>query len=159
MDTTHHASQHVFTFIDYTSSRFAVDHCCVETLQVSFANKSQCFANKGCQRRSLLTMTTVFSSNSSASWANGVGVQLRLRCAHVLSGNGIAEGCNQSIKRIAARKQCTVMEAVYRYKKTSRDAVSLQVHLSMRSTANGYKSKESTACARRVKEKCSVHTG
>ena len=39
------------------------------------------------------------------------------------SGNGIAERCHRSVKRIAARKACTIVEAVYRYNATPKDAV------------------------------------
>ena len=40
-------------------------------------------------------------------------------------GNGIVGRCHQNIKRIAARKQCTVAEVVYRYNATPRDYVSV----------------------------------
>ena len=44
---------------------------------------------------------------------------------HVPSGNGMAERCNRSVKRIATRKQSTVMEAVYRYNAALKDDVSI----------------------------------
>lgn len=49
------------------------------------------------------------------------GIRLWLRCAHVPSGNGIAERIHRSIKRIAARKQCTITEATYWYNVTPKD--------------------------------------
>ena len=51
------------------------------------------------------------------------GIRLRHRCAYVPSGNGIAEWCHRSVKRIVARKTCTIAEAVYRYNTTPKDAV------------------------------------
>ena len=43
-------------------------------------------------------------------------LRVRFRCAqYVASGNGIAERCHRSVKRIATRKHCTIAEAVYWY--------------------------------------------
>ena len=39
------------------------------------------------------------------------------------SGNGIIERCHRSVKVIAARKNCTIAEAVYRYNVAPRDDV------------------------------------
>ena len=43
---------------------------------------------------------------------------------HVPSGNSIVERCHRSVKRIAARKQCPIMEAVHWYNATPKDNVS-----------------------------------
>ena len=59
------------------------------------------------------------SSNVIHEW----GIRLRHQCAYVPSGNGIAERCHRSVKRIAARKACTITEAVYRYNAIPKDAV------------------------------------
>ena len=47
---------------------------------------------------------------------------MRFRCAYVPAGNGIA--VSRTIKRIAARTQCSVMEAVYWYNVTPKDDAS-----------------------------------
>ena len=52
------------------------------------------------------------------------GVQLRLWCVYVPSGNSIAERSHCSIKRIAARKQCTIAEATYWYNVIPKDGMS-----------------------------------
>ena len=39
----------------------------------------------------------------------------------VASGNGVAERCHRSVKRIAARKHCTIAEAVYWYNVAPKD--------------------------------------
>ncbi|KRX55851.1 hypothetical protein T06_1419, partial [Trichinella sp. T6] len=50
------------------------------------------------------------------------GVRVRYRCAYAASGNGIAKRCHRSVKVIAARKNCTVEEAMYLYNVTPRDS-------------------------------------
>ena len=51
-------------------------------------------------------------------------LRVRFRCAqYVASGNGIAERCHRSVKRIATRKHCTIAEAVYWYNVAPKDDV------------------------------------
>ncbi|KFD46861.1 hypothetical protein M514_12266 [Trichuris suis] len=50
-----------------------------------------------------------------------LGLRIRFRCAYAPSGNDIAERCHRTVKVIAARKNCSVMEAVYVYNVTPRD--------------------------------------
>ena len=68
---------------------------------------------------------TAFCSRQFKCFLDEWGIQLRLRCAHVPTYNDIAERCHQNVKRITARKQCTVVEAVFRYNATPKDNVSL----------------------------------
>ena len=49
--------------------------------------------------------------------------RVRFRCAYVASGNGIAERSHRSVKQIAARKCCTIAEAVYWYNLAPKDDV------------------------------------
>ena len=56
---------------------------------------------------------SAFRSGAFKQFAEGWALQVRFRCAYVASGNGIAERCHRSVKRIAARKRCTIAEAVY----------------------------------------------
>ena len=53
----------------------------------------------------------------------GGGGPTTLQCLYAPSGNGIAERNHRSIKRIAARKQCTIAEATYWYNVTPKDSV------------------------------------
>ena len=48
-------------------------------------------------------------------------MSLRFRAAHAPSGNGIVERNHRSVKVIAARKQCSIAEAVHLYNITPRD--------------------------------------
>ena len=73
----------------------------------------------------LIDNDTAFCSKQFECFLDEWGIQLRLRCVHVPSGNGIVERCHRSIKRIAAKRQCTVAEAVYRYNTKPKDGVSI----------------------------------
>ena len=56
-----------------------------------------------------------FSSGAFTQYAERWALRVRFRCAYVASGNGIAERCHRSVKRIAARKHCTIAKAVHWY--------------------------------------------
>ena len=62
-----------------------------------------------------------FSGETFSRFAECWGVRMRFRCAYVLAGNGIVERSHCTIKRIAARTRCSVMEAVYWYNVTPKD--------------------------------------
>ena len=44
------------------------------------------------------------SSGAFTQYAERWALRVRFRCAYVAFGNGIAESCHRSVKRIAARK-------------------------------------------------------
>ena len=52
------------------------------------------------------------------------GVRIRFRCAYVPAGNWIVERSHRTIKRIATKTRCSVMEAVYWYNVTPKDDAS-----------------------------------
>ena len=67
---------------------------------------------------------TTFSGEAFSRFAERWGVRMRFRCAYVPAGNGIVERSHRTIKRIAARTRCSVMEAVYWYNVTPKDDAS-----------------------------------
>ena len=67
---------------------------------------------------------TAFRSSLLKAFLDEWRVQLRFRCAYVPSGNGIVERYHRTVKRIAARKRCTILEAVCWYNVTPKDDVS-----------------------------------
>ena len=69
--------------------------------------------------RKSVSVLTVSGQRFAERWA----MRVRFRCAYVASGNGIAERSHRSVKRIAARKCCTIMEAVYWYNMAPKDDV------------------------------------
>ena len=46
---------------------------------------------------------------------------MRYRSAYVSEGNGIAERCHRTVKRIAVRSRCSIAEAVFWYNATPKD--------------------------------------
>jgi len=64
---------------------------------------------------------TAFRSRAFAEFAKKWGAHVRFRCAHAPSGNGITERAHRTVKRIAARKQCSVQEAVYWHNMSPKD--------------------------------------
>ena len=56
-----------------------------------------------------------------AEFARQWNVQVCFCCAHIPSGNSIVERSHRTIKVIAARKDCSIAEAVYLYNLTPKD--------------------------------------
>ena len=81
------------------------------------------FYERGPPEEILTDNDTAFCSMEFRHFVDEWGIRLRHRCAFVPSGNGITEQCHRSVKRIAARKTCTIAEAVYRYNTMPKDAV------------------------------------
>ena len=67
---------------------------------------------------------TAFRSEEFQAFAHEWGILLQFRCVYAPAGNGIAERCHRTVKRITARMRCPIQEAVYWYNITPRDDVS-----------------------------------
>ena len=67
---------------------------------------------------------TAFNSKDFREFARNWDVHLRFRCAYSPSGNGIVERSHRTVKTVAARKNCSVLEAVYRHNVTPKDDIS-----------------------------------
>lgn len=67
---------------------------------------------------------TTFTCRQFKEFVSSWSVHLRFRCAYVPSGNGIVERNHRSVKTIATRKNCSVLEAVYWYNVTPKDNLS-----------------------------------
>ena len=83
------------------------------------------FYKQGLPEEILTENNTALPSKQFEYFLDEWGIQLRLQCVHVPSGNGIVERCHGSVKRIAARKQCIVADIVYRYNTTPKDDISI----------------------------------
>ena len=79
------------------------------------------FSKRGPPAELLTDNGAAFSGEGFGRFAETWGIQLRFRCAYVPSGNGIVERCHRTIKRIATRTRCSVMEALYWYNVTPKD--------------------------------------
>ena len=125
MDITHHEGQHYLTLIDCGPTRFAIWRALRRQDSASVTRELEAvFFERGAPVEILTDNDTAFCSRAFEEFRQEWGFRLRLRCAYVPSGNGIAERSHRTIKRIAARKNCTIMEAVYRYNVTPKDNVS-----------------------------------
>ena len=82
------------------------------------------FCERGAPVELLTDNATTFSGEAFSKFAERWGVRMRFRCAYVPAGNGIVERSHRTIKRIAARTRCSVMEAVYWYNVTPKDDAS-----------------------------------
>ena len=126
MDITHYGSQHFLMLIDSGPSRFAVWRPLLRQDSTSIIRQLESvFYERGPPEEILTDNNTAFHSKQFEYFLDEWGIQLRLRCAHVPRGNGIVERCHRSIQKIAARMQCTVPEAVYRYNTTLKENVSI----------------------------------
>ena len=122
MDITHYDGAHFLTLIDHGPSRFAVwrplrrqdSTCVVEQLE-------SIFLERGAPDEILTDNDTAFKSRVFEEFAEKWGIRMRFRCAHVPSGNGITERAHRTIKRIAVRKKCSVLEAVFLYNLSPKD--------------------------------------
>ena len=124
MDVTHYGSQHFLTLIDCGPTRFAIWRLLVRQDSSSvICELESIFYERGPPEEILTDNDTAFCSMEFRRFVDEWGIRLRHRCAYVPSGNSIAERCHRSVKRIAAKKACTIAEAVYRYNATPKDAV------------------------------------
>ena len=101
------------------------------------------FYERGLPTEILTDNDTAFRSSQLKTFLDEWRVRLRFHCAYVPSGNGIIERCHRTVKRIAARKQYTILEAVYWYNVTPKDEVSSVQHQPIWSIGNTYGWKES----------------
>ncbi|KFD56865.1 hypothetical protein M514_02122 [Trichuris suis] len=79
------------------------------------------FCERGAPEELLTDNGTAFHSNAFAQLAAKLDVRIRCRCADVPSENGVVESCHHSLKAIAARNGCSVVQIVYLYNITPRD--------------------------------------
>uniref|UniRef100_A0A5S6QMD7 Integrase catalytic domain-containing protein n=1 Tax=Trichuris muris TaxID=70415 RepID=A0A5S6QMD7_TRIMR len=126
LDVTHCKRKLYVSLIDYGPSRFAVwrplrFHASADIIEQLDA----VFFERGAPEEFLADNDTAFRSQAFAEFVKRWGVWLRFRCAYAPSGNGIVERCHRTVKVIAARKNCSVNEAVYRYNLMPRDDCSV----------------------------------
>lgn len=116
MDITHYKGRSYLTLIDCGPSRFAIwRHLRLQTSACVIEQLEAVFCERGAPEELLTDNDTAFRSRMFVHFAERWGVRLRFRCAYVPSGNGMVERSHRTIKVIAARKECTIPEAVYLY--------------------------------------------
>ena len=125
MDVTHLEGRHYLTLIDCGPSRFAIwkPLLCQDSTNI-VQQLETVFYERGAPVEVLTDNATTFSGETFSKFPEHWGIQIRFRCAYVPAGNGIVERSHCTIKRIATRTWCSVMEAVYWYNVTPKDDVS-----------------------------------
>ena len=124
MDVTHVNGRHYLTLIDCGPARFAVWRQLRRQDTASIIEQLEMvFLDRGAPPEILTDNDTAFRSEAFMRFAEKWAMRVRFRSAYVASGNGIAERCHRSVKRIAARMGCPIAEAVYWYNVTPKDDV------------------------------------
>ena len=122
MDITHCNRAHFLMVIDCGPAWFAIWRHLPRQDATSVINQLKVlFYERGPLTEILTNNDTAFRSSLLKTFLDEWRVRLRFRCAYVPSGNGIIEQCHRTVKRIAARKQCTIPEVVYWYNITPKD--------------------------------------
>ena len=102
------------TLIDCGPSRFAIWRPLLCQDAASIVRQLETvFCEREAPVELLTDNATTFSGETFFRFAERWGVRMRFRCAYVPAGNGIVERSHRTIKRIAPRTRCLVMEAVY----------------------------------------------
>ena len=127
IDITHYRGQAYLTVIDCGPSRFAIWRLLRrQTSAAVVVQLEEIFRNRGAPEELLMDKDPAFRSRTFSSFLVKWGVRARFRCAYVPSGNGISERSHRTIKVIAARKGCSIAEAVDLYNGTPRDGRSAE---------------------------------
>ena len=122
IDITHVGTRRFLTMIDCGPSRFAVwREIQSQTSEAVIDKLRQVFYDRGAPEEILTDNDTAFKSRRFMEFAADWAIHVRYRAAHVPSGNGTIERCHRTVKTIAARKGCSVMEAVYLHNVTPKD--------------------------------------
>ena len=125
MNVTHHNGENFLTIINCGPSRFAIwwplhrqdAHTDIWQLENVFLERSLLM-------EILTNNNTAFISKDFREFVRNWDVHLRFRCAYSPSGNGIVEWSHRTVMSIAARKNCSILEAVYWRNVTLKDDVS-----------------------------------
>ena len=124
MDVTHHQGRHDLSLIDCRPTQFSIwRHLRWQDAASVISHLESLFCKRRVLAEILVDNNTAFRSKVFRNFPSEWGVQLHFCCVHVSSDNGIVEQCHWNVKRTAARKQCSIMEAVYWYNVTPKDNV------------------------------------
>lgn len=122
IDITHYGGTSYLTLVDCGPSRFAIWRSLRNQTSANVIQQLEAiFFEQGAPEELLTDNDTAFRSRKFSEFAQHCGMHVRFRCAHVPSGNGIAERCHRTVKVIASRKRCSVAEAVYLYNVMPKD--------------------------------------
>ena len=123
IDITHFNGQSYLTVVDCGPSRFSLWRPLRRTDTANVAEElERIFCERGAPVEILGDNDTAFRSRGFAALASRWGV--RFRAVYWPSGNSIVERNHRTVKVIAARKQCSVAEALHLYNISPRETES-----------------------------------
>ena len=122
MDVTHYRGRDYLSLIDCGPSRFTVWRQLRRADAAEITNHLEdLFLERGTPTEILTDNATAFRGLQVAALAARWKIAMRFRAVHEPGGNGIVERCHRSVKVIAARRECTISEAVHLYNVSPRD--------------------------------------
>ena len=122
MDITRYGGRSFLTLIDCGPSRFAIWRPLrLKTTAFVVEQLNPIFMERGAPEELLVDNDPAFRSRRFEAFAAEWGVRVRFRCAYLPSGNGIVERSHRTVKTIAARKDCSIGEAVFLYNNAPQD--------------------------------------
>ena len=122
IDITHFQGRSYLTVVDCGPSRFSLWRPLRRTDTASVLDElGHISYERGAPAELLGDNDTAFRSRSFAAFASRWGVSLRFRAVYRPSGNSIVERNHKTVKVIAARKRCSVAEAVHLYNISPRE--------------------------------------
>ena len=122
MDVMHYDGKHFLTITDCGPTYFTI--WCLLTRQDTLSIIRQLrsiFFEHGPLLEILTDNASTFRCQEFQKFTIELGIRMCYRCAYFSEGNGIAERCHCNVKRIVARMQCSIPEAVYWYNGTLKD--------------------------------------
>ena len=125
MNITPYSTRHFVTLAGCGPLRFSIWKQLARQDSASVIRQPEAvFFERGPPHENLTDNDIAFRSKEFQAFAHEWWIHLRFRCTYAPAGNGIAERCHRTVKRIAARMRCSIQEAVYWYNITPRDDVS-----------------------------------
>ena len=125
IDVTHHQRSLYLSVVDCGPSRFSLWRLLRRADSAHVIEElHRIFNERGAPEEILADNDTAFRSRAFAVFAAKWGVRLRFRAVHRPSGNGVVERNHRTVKVIAARKGCSIGDAVHLYNVTPRDGKS-----------------------------------
>ena len=147
MDITHYGGNHFLTLIDCGPTRFVVWKLIVRQDSSSVIRQlSSIFFERGAPEEILADNDPAFRSNSSC--------RKREAAMHIHT----IEQRHRSIKKIAARKQCTISVVSYWYNIIPMTVCPRQLHLQMPFTGTEFEKRGSMLYKYLTTRKCTDHT-
>ena len=102
MDITHYSTRHFLMLMDCGPLRFSIWKQLARQDSASMIRQLEAvFFERSPPHEILTDNDTAFHRKESQAFAHEWGIHLRFRCAYAPAGNGIAERCHRTVKRIA----------------------------------------------------------